>query len=836
MTTKASAESFKTARIKNAALRYGKAGFKIYPSPRKDGAAYVKWKDASTSDPATIEKWWTQWPDALICLDCGKSEIGVIDVDTLEGHNVDGQKALLDVEMENGFLPLTRMAQSPSKGVHYFFRDPGSLLKTTSGKLGPGLDTRGRGGMVVLEPSIIRGKGAYRWLNNEEMASIPQWVLDVVGEPSNLGPVPDAEFEPVYTDEEFKTLLNLLNVDDFREHDKWLSLMLACTHSSTVNDGKEAFMDWTTGKGEGEFAGDWDIISDRWDYNFGQNRNKAGRAFRVGTFNKFLRDAGFGDRVENEPPTSASDDFAGDTPDAAPLRATKLDPKTKEFVAAEEADPAKIRRDKAQRRKMKSFLETLKDYTLCTSPVSFIASNSTDLISKATFSARYNPSTASMQVPTRYKDDAAKYVISLPYGKIERVDGLCYRPGDEQRIVDGKANMWVKPAIEPLDEKPTILLGHVEYLIPDEVERKLVLDWMAHCVQKPMVKLMFALLIVDDKGRTGKSYLGYLMRALLGEQNVLMVGEDDKIGEKFNAERLNKCFTFIHEVMPEGKVNIIRSLRSAITEDGVWIEKKGVDKFLAENRNNIMAASNFIRAVKMMQDEGRWAVARGATDIRFCDDEGFATDKSVAYYNKLFVSIGMGPDPTVEGFGLEARRALNFFMKRDLSSFNGQSAAPKTKAKSEIAEVTQGNWASFLNEKKADKAAPFTRELFTAQEVLDVLAERFTTADKADARTPALSDALMECGCRKIEKQGRVGEKKTRFWTLSPGMAQKYNAMSPQEVADCYVKMREAEPEPNASDPNEFDDEPMATSPVEAERGPVDAGSRPMGQGLEDIL
>ena len=115
-------KKFKLSSIKSAALAYSRAGLKIYPSPRKDGAAYVKWKEASTSDAATIEQWWTKWPDALICLDCGKSEIGVIDVDTLEGHNVDGVKSLLEVEIDNGFLPLTRRAQSPSKGVHYFFR------------------------------------------------------------------------------------------------------------------------------------------------------------------------------------------------------------------------------------------------------------------------------------------------------------------------------------------------------------------------------------------------------------------------------------------------------------------------------------------------------------------------------------------------------------------------------------------------------------------------------------------------------------------------------------------------------------------------------------------
>jgi Bifunctional DNA primase/polymerase, N-terminal len=103
--------------ILEAALAYGRAGPSIYPSPRKDGAAYVKWRTRSTTDAAIITQWRTQWPEALIYLDCGKSEVGVIDADTLEGHDVDGLGALLDLEMANEFLPLTRQAQSPSKGI-----------------------------------------------------------------------------------------------------------------------------------------------------------------------------------------------------------------------------------------------------------------------------------------------------------------------------------------------------------------------------------------------------------------------------------------------------------------------------------------------------------------------------------------------------------------------------------------------------------------------------------------------------------------------------------------------------------------------------------------------
>ena len=307
-------QSKRADRNLTAAFDLAKRGMHIYPTQVKNGPARIKWRLGSTRDPNTIKGWWTRWPNDLICLDCGKSKVAVIDVDSVEGHGVDGVATLLDLELEYEFLPKTLMAQTPSGGRHYFFSDPDGKMKSTSGVLGLGVDTRGVGGMIVLAPSTVEGKGAYRWLNELPMAVIPQWVIDKAGTPNERGPVPDAEFEPAYTEEQFTERLALIDVEQFSgKHDKWLSFMLACTHSSTVADGKAAFIAWTTKNGQGEYACDVDKIEERWDYNY-RNRNMSGRASKVGTFNKYLTDAGHGDMVLFGNETEAADDF-GDAQD-----------------------------------------------------------------------------------------------------------------------------------------------------------------------------------------------------------------------------------------------------------------------------------------------------------------------------------------------------------------------------------------------------------------------------------------------------------------------------------------------------------------------------------------
>ena len=301
-----------------AAVELAEFGFYIYPTPKKNGRARVRWRNDSTRDADTIRRWWTRWPDDLICLDCGKSKVAVIDADTLQGHGVDGLSALLDLEFQHRFLPDTRMSQTPSGGRHFLFRDPDSRMKSTAGALAPGVDTRGVGGMVVLPPSIVRGKGAYRWLNDLPLADVPEWVVEKAGEVAPRAFIPDAEFNPVYTEEQFAERIKLIDVDQFSgQHDRWFKFMLACTHSSTVADGKAAFMDWTTGSWQGEYACDADAISERWDYNYANHRNKRSNACKVGTFNHYLSKAGHDDLVLFGNEIDAVDEFADDVDDSS---------------------------------------------------------------------------------------------------------------------------------------------------------------------------------------------------------------------------------------------------------------------------------------------------------------------------------------------------------------------------------------------------------------------------------------------------------------------------------------------------------------------------------------
>jgi putative DNA primase/helicase len=53
---------------------------------------------------------------------------------------------------------------------------------------------RGDGGMVIAPPSVKPGVGAYRWLNNKEIAEPPDWLIELVTRPNKAQPA-DNELE-----------------------------------------------------------------------------------------------------------------------------------------------------------------------------------------------------------------------------------------------------------------------------------------------------------------------------------------------------------------------------------------------------------------------------------------------------------------------------------------------------------------------------------------------------------------------------------------------------------------------------------------------------------------
>jgi len=141
---------------------------------------------SATTDLDTINTWFKHWPKANIGIATGAiSGIGVIDIDPKHG----GEDSLYELTTKHGKIPDTVEAITQSQGRHIIFQYEDGF-RTTAGKLGRGIDTRGDGGYVVASPS--RGLlGQYHWEASSDpsecpIAKCPPWVIQLLNKDKNL--------------------------------------------------------------------------------------------------------------------------------------------------------------------------------------------------------------------------------------------------------------------------------------------------------------------------------------------------------------------------------------------------------------------------------------------------------------------------------------------------------------------------------------------------------------------------------------------------------------------------------------------------------------------------
>ena len=171
-----------TAPIVEAAVAYGRAGWKIIPchssGPKAKHPRITGWQEAASADEEQIRKWWSLWPDAAIGLPMGQGGTVAIDCDLDEaGRPAGGQELLNFLSGIADFTMLTAWQTTPSGGSQRLFRlaDGMSLedVKNAVGKTGwpklPHCDVRGEGGFIIAAPSRIGpyrkapDGGAYQW-------------------------------------------------------------------------------------------------------------------------------------------------------------------------------------------------------------------------------------------------------------------------------------------------------------------------------------------------------------------------------------------------------------------------------------------------------------------------------------------------------------------------------------------------------------------------------------------------------------------------------------------------------------------------------------------------
>ena len=164
------------------ALKLACLGLPIFPchsgfrNPKKLKAPHVKngFYDATT-DFDLVQKWWMQWPDALVGLPTGKiTGLSVLDGDFDKVTKIN----IGEIQIERLGLshPRAIKIRTPSNGVHFYFAHVEGISSSTR-KVDTHIDVRGDGGYVIAPESILPDGSEYRHENQTIYEAINDFSL-----------------------------------------------------------------------------------------------------------------------------------------------------------------------------------------------------------------------------------------------------------------------------------------------------------------------------------------------------------------------------------------------------------------------------------------------------------------------------------------------------------------------------------------------------------------------------------------------------------------------------------------------------------------------------------
>lgn len=179
----------------------------------------------ATTDPDIIAGWWRTQPEAGIGIALAQSGLVAVDVDPRNG----GTETFEQLQAEHGSLRSEVMAFTGGGGEHHVFAIPGGHQISLPGTLGPGVDLKANG-YIVVEPSIHPNGQAYGWeassspLDGVVPSPLPDWLrslrVDLQRPAPKLGDVP---VDPRQA-RDVREALYLLDADD---HDTWVRAGMA---------------------------------------------------------------------------------------------------------------------------------------------------------------------------------------------------------------------------------------------------------------------------------------------------------------------------------------------------------------------------------------------------------------------------------------------------------------------------------------------------------------------------------------------------------------------------------------------------------------------------------
>jgi hypothetical protein len=324
-----------------------------------------------------------------------------------------------------------------------------------------------------------------------------------------------------------------------------------------------------------------------------------------------------------------------------------------------------------------------------------------------------------------------------------RVEQIVYRPGEADALIrEGGGwvlNTWKDTGVRPVQGDCAVILDHLRLMVPDDLERDHLLDYLAFHLQNLGVKIPHGILLQGRQG-TGKSYLRALLTNLLGRENCATV-EPDALDQVWTAAWSNKQLLTIEEMMSQKRLEAYNRLKTWLSEETTSVNEKHVPIYVAATPRIILVLTNHPLATVIPPDDRRFFVLASEMERQ-----------PPAYYERLW-SAGLA----------QAAAFKAFLLSRDVSGFKHGAPPPITLGKTLMIEDSTPPLERRLSDLIAEGGFPFHRALLRFEEIRAA----FSGGRGEPVREAALRAALRAVGAKRRDGQIIMPDgTKPRFWAV----------------------------------------------------------------------
>jgi hypothetical protein len=208
-------------------------------------------------------------------------------------------------------------------------------------------------------------------------------------------------------------------------------------------------------------------------------------------------------------------------------------------------------------------------------------------------------------------DDAWKAYTLNQDIRFPRAATSCFEPAHlPGEMVGDEINTWRPRFGVRATGDPTPFLDYVKRIVPCEFDRRVLLDYMAACVQHAGYKFQWCVVLCGVEGN-GKSFLFDIMTGAIGRQYARVVQGHD-LDSKFNSWLDRSLVAHIPDLRAGKRHDVAEVLKPIITDRICAVQAKGQDVRTIKQCCNLFITSNHDDAVLVTANDRRYAVIHTA--------------------------------------------------------------------------------------------------------------------------------------------------------------------------------------------------------------------------------